>query len=111
MSEQHVTRVYRAEFDVRASRRIIEGRAVPYNVAVLVSDDGRTSYREEWMRGVFRRATEPANTGRVKLVYTHRSDTSLIDWVGRAARLEEREDGLYGEWRVDASPVGDAVLA
>ena len=105
-----VERLFRTEFDVKLSRRIIEGRAVPYGVAEVVSDDGVEWYREEWALGAFtRHATEPALTGRVKLNYTH-DDTRLMNWLGRTLHLEERPDGLYGEWKVDATDVGDLAL-
>lgn len=104
-----VERVYRAEFNVRSSRRIIEGRAVPYGVAELVSDDGMTQYREEWALGAFAAYGQPANAGRVKLNYTH-DDTLLRNWIGRTKHFEEKRDGLYGEWKVDETELGDLIL-
>lgn len=105
-----VERVYRAEFNVKSSRRIIEGRAVPYGVAERVSDDGgQTSYLEEWTLGAFDSLTVPATAGRVKLNYTH-DDTNLRNWVGRTKFYEERDDGLYGEWKVDETELGDVIL-
>ena len=105
-----VERVYRAEFSVKTSRRIIEGRAVPYGIAERVSDDGGvTIYREEWAFGAFSGATVPATAGRVKLNYTH-DDTNLRNWIGRTKYFEEREDGLYGEWKVDETELGDLIL-
>lgn len=110
MTEKIVQRVFRAEFDVHRSQRIIEGRAVPYGVAERVSDDGVTSYLEEWQMGAFARALLPANMGRVRFQYTHENEDDLGRWIGRTTRLRELKDGLYGEWKVDESAWGDAVL-
>ena len=52
----------------------------------------------------------PANTGRVKLNYTHNDDTDLMHWIGRTMTLRESAEGLIGLWKVDQSPFGDAVL-
>lgn len=105
-----VHRTFRADLDLRASKRIVVGRAIPYGNAEMVSDDGLSTYLEEWQSGVFRSAVLPANAGRVKLNYTHNDDTMLEYWIGRTLLLEEKPDGLYGEWKVDDSPFGDAVL-
>lgn len=106
-----VQRAFRSDLETKPSQRIVVGRAIPYAKPEEVSDDGLTTYLEEWAHGVFRTALQPANAGRVKLNYTHNDDTDLRYWVGRTMLLEERPDGLYGEWKVDDSPVGDAVLA
>lgn len=106
-----VERAFRSDLETRTSQRIVVGRAIPYGQAEVVSDDGLTTYEEEWAHGVFRQALLPANTGRVKLNYTHNDDTDLRYWIGRTLMLDERPDGLYGEWKVDDSPIGDAVLA
>lgn len=127
-----VARVWRAEFGV-SSDRVIEGRAVPYGTAERVSDDGVTAYLEEWQRGVFSSACSPAQLGRMqrymsdaefvayrdtverraarvsKLNWTHDQNDPL-NWIGKPVRLEERDDGLYGVWKVDETERGDFVL-
>lgn len=101
-----------ADFDVRASRREIEGLAVPYNRPARVSDDGgRTWYREAFADRVFSRSTMPANTGRVRLNWTHDERFELLTWIGRMLRLTESAEGLVMVARVDESPFGDAALA
>lgn len=104
-----IERVYRAEFNVRSSRRIIEGRAVPYGVPEWVSDDGITRYQEEWAFGSLARYEEPAMAGRVKLNYTH-DDSLLRNWIGRTKHFEQKPDGMYGEWKVDETELGDLIL-
>lgn len=109
MTNIRVERVFRAQFDVKGSKRTIEGRAVPYGIAEEVSDNGIDWYPEEWAYGAFSGATVPAVRGRVKLNYTH-DDTLLRNWIGKTLHLEEKSDGLYGEWKVDDTEVGDLAL-
>lgn len=101
-----------ADFDVRTSRREIEGLAVPYNRPARVSDDGgRTWYMEAFADRVFARSTMPANVGRVRLNWTHDESFELLTWIGRMLRLTESSEGLIMVARVDSSPFGDAALA
>lgn len=104
-----IQRTYRAEFDVHRSQRIIEGLAVPYGKRERVSDDGKVWYFEDWVKGAFERNTLPANVGRVKLNFTH-DESSPFNWIGKTLALRESAEGLLGEWRVDDTPFGDAVL-
>lgn len=130
-----IQRTYRADLDVRTGdQRVIVGRAVPYGVAEYVSDDGVSAYREEWQRGVFAAIAKPANLGRMRkfmndaqraaweseverrarelpptLNYTH-DESDPLNWIGETLGLEERADGLYGEWRVDEGERGDWAL-
>lgn len=104
-----VTRKFQTDFDVRTSKRIVEGVAVPLDSPELVSDGG-APYMEEWAPGAFsRQMNDPAAIGRIRFNFSH-ADDGLMTWIGRTTRLEERDGALWGQWKVDDSPFGDAVL-
>jgi HK97 family phage prohead protease len=60
---------------------------------------------ESFQRGSFSK-TIADRGARVKLLYQHNS----LEPIGRATHLEEREDGLYGEFQVSAVSRGDQAL-
>lgn len=95
-------RNYDARLEVRAEGdgRTVVGIAVPYDVEQRVSP----TVVEVFRKGVFRDVTRAAN--RVKLLFQHRSDSP----IGRATMLEERDDGLYGEFRISKTEAGDEAL-
>lgn len=105
-----IQRTSRADLTTNRRDRIIEGLAIPYARPTEVSDDGLTSYLEEWQLGVFADMLQPANRGRVRLNFTHDESTPFT-WVGRTLQLAESSEGLVGQWRVDESPFGDVALA
>lgn len=89
--------------------RTVEGLVVPYNQPAPITElraDGVLSYREEFARGAFERATRPENPGRVHLLYTH--EDTLPNHLGVATSFTERDDGLYGVFRLDASTADKA---
>lgn len=89
--------------------RTIVGRAVPFNVKAKVGADAwhpSGPYTEMFINGAFRKAVKAPD--RVFLAFEHQ--TGLLDQVGRGASLEERDDGLWGEWRVLDGYVGDHTL-
>ncbi len=113
------------EFEVIASRTLIEGidlrddaegrtvfgTVVPFNTVATVND-GAGPYREMFAPGSFARSiTQRAD--KVKLLVNH--DGRKLP-VGRATLLEERSDGLYGEFLVSRSQaalvddVADGIL-
>jgi len=95
-------RQYDATFEVRAEGdgRTITGIAVPYDVEQRINP----SLVEVFRKGVFRDVTRAAN--RVKLLFQHKTDTP----IGRATMLEERDGGLYGEFRISKTEAGDEAL-
>lgn len=101
--------LYRSTADlVRAtpSERIIHGCVLPYGETVTV-DDGEGPYRERFEFGAFRRSiAERAH--KVRLLVQHDRRGRLP--IGKAQRLEERSDGLYGEFRVANTRDGDDAL-
>lgn len=82
---------------------IIEGRAVPYDDPIKVSDAGVVPYREyteTWKPGAFaNQIKHRSNVGRVKLNYNH--EPGLAAWIGRTLYLTEHDDGLYGAWQLE----------
>ena len=87
--------------------RTVYGRVVPYDDVAEVSDDGGvTTYRESFAHGAFSRATRAPH--RVEL--THEHDAGLFGTVGKGVELDERDDGLYGVFRVFEGNAGDQVL-
>jgi HK97 family phage prohead protease len=87
--------------------RTIVGRAVPFDEVAEVSDDqGATTYRESFAHGAFSRAARAPH--RVEL--THEHDVGLFGTIGKGVELEERDDGLYGVFRVFEGAAGDQAL-
>jgi HK97 family phage prohead protease len=103
----------RREFAVALTRsggdqRTLGGCCVPYNKASTVSDDGLTVYREMFAPGAFGKQLTGNATARIALKYRH--GEGLLDTVGRATQLEERDDGMWGMFRVFEGVVGDQAL-
>jgi uncharacterized protein len=95
-------RNYDSMLEVRAEGdgRTVVGIAVPYDVEQRISP----TIIEVFRKGVFRDVTRAAN--RVKLLFQHKSDSP----IGRATMLEERDGGLYGEFRISKTEAGDEAL-
>lgn len=85
--------------------RTIFGIAVPFGVPAEV-DDGYGRFTEEFERGAFARSIEQRGS-KVKLFASHELRRFPI---GRAARLEERPEGLWGEFVVSRTRDGDEAL-
>ncbi len=96
------TRNYDATLELRADGdgRTVVGIAVPYDVEQRIGPN----IVEVFRKGVFRNVTRAAN--RVKLLYQHKTDAP----IGRAIMLEERDGGLYGEFRISKTEAGDEAL-
>lgn len=87
-------------------------RLVPYDAVAKVADlnpDGRIEqYTEGFRKGAFDRqvlTTEPGVLQRVLLTHEHGGDR-----LGPLVGLEERDDGLYGEFKVFPSRRDDVVM-
>lgn len=93
--------------------RTIMAMCVPFNKPAIVVSQGEDDvpagqkYQEQFVRGAFRRAVEVPH--RVTIRLSHSLDS--IVRAGFGSKFLERSDGLYGEFAVDPSPVGDALLA
>jgi len=95
-------RNYDAALEIRADGdgRTVIGIAVPYDVEQRIGPNVTEVFRP----GVFRDVTRAAN--RVKLLFQHKTDAP----IGRATMLEERPEGLYGEFRISKTEAGDEAL-
>jgi HK97 family phage prohead protease len=87
--------------------RTLYGRCVPYNEVARVADDNHEPYLESFAPGAFRRNTRAAH--RVLLDFEH--SPHMIDKFGRATELVERDDGLYGTFKVFDCATGDHALS
>jgi HK97 family phage prohead protease len=104
-NKQIFFRAFPASLEARSTQQghSLTGRLVPYNEAVDVLDelpDGKMDiYREGFKPGAFSKQVNfhQANTKRVlKIGLNHRHDGGL-GYLGPFVRLDERDDGLYGE--------------
>jgi Escherichia/Staphylococcus phage prohead protease len=87
--------------------RILEGVLVPYNTPTRVQDPGGPPYMEVFEPGAFKRQLAAAD--KVQLRFEHRD--GLTDRVGRGLEMHERDDGLFGRFRVVDGVIGDHALA
>lgn len=90
----------------------ILARLVPYEAAAKVADlvpgQGVDVYQEGFRRGAFDRqlnTSEPGVLQRIQLTHEHGGDR-----LGPLVNLEERDDGLYGEFRVFPSRRDDVLM-
>lgn len=95
-------RHYDASLEIRAEGdgRTIVGIAVPYDVEQRIGPN----LVEVFRRGAFEAVAR--NAHRVKMLFQHKADAP----IGRAIMLEEREGGLYGEFRISKTEAGDEAL-
>jgi hypothetical protein len=93
---------------VEGDGRTIEGRIVPYDTPASVADPGGPSYREQFARGAFVAQLRAPSRVRVLLNFEH--DQTLRGVVGHAVSLEDRFDGLHGQFRALADADGDKAL-
>lgn len=98
--------------DIATDGRNVEMLCAPFDTPTTVVDpppfgDGR-AYQEEFARGAFTGATRAPN--RVLLEFEH-FHPGLSGVLGHADELVEREDALYGRFRVTEHPDGDKALA
>lgn len=95
-------RNYDATLEVRegGDGRTVAGIAVPYNVEQRIGP----ALVEVFRKGAFEAVAR--NAHRVKMLFQHKADTP----IGRAIMLEEREGGLYGEFRISKTDAGDEAL-
>jgi len=99
-----IERRYAGPVDVGDGRTIV-GLCAPYDRVATVSDGG-PPYQEVIRAGAFRRSTKAPH--RTLLNYEHRTDLGNV--IGPATELVERDDGLYGTFRVLPGALGDHAL-
>ena len=94
-----------SDLRIREGERIIAGIVAPFGIVARVSDGG-PSYDEQFAPGAFTRSIRERGD-RVKLLVMHNRQSLPI---GRAIRLEETPQGLFGEFRVSRTTAGDEAL-
>lgn len=92
----------------RGEGRQVDVRVVPYNTPTKVSDNGKTSYLEEWVPGVFDRHLRAANRVKVLMNFEHQPGISGV--VGHGVALREDADGFYGTFEFQKTQDADKVL-
>lgn len=102
-----LTRAFASELEVRSEGdgRTVEGIVVPFERSARVSDGGRP-YLESFRRGAFTKTL--SERGNVKFLSQHQAGHNPL---GRATMLEERADGLWGQFRVSETAAGNDALA
>jgi len=107
-----LSRAFASPIEIRAGSdgegRTVGGIIVPFDTIATVSDGGKP-YREAFQRGAFSAALHNmgGKFGRVKLLSQHQSSRNPL---GMATGIEERADGLYGEFKVSNTRAGDEAL-
>lgn len=93
------------DLEIRGDGRTVYGLAVPYDQPAEIRDY-QGSYTEVFRFGAFER-TIAERGDRVKFLANH--DRQKLP-LGKALKLDEQPAGLVGEFRVSATPDGDAAL-
>lgn len=102
-----LTRAFAPELEVRAASkggdgRTIEGLAVPYGRAQRID----ATLVEQFARSAFNHQLNAPN--RIKFSRDHLTYGGTL--IGKAVELRDDAAGLWGAWRVSATPVGDETL-
>lgn len=105
VERETIVREFPVEFS-EGDGRTLEARIVPFNTPTVVRDNGGEPYTETWLPGAFENQTRAAN--RVLLNFEH--EPGLGGVVGHGTDLVERDDALYGTFRVLDGPDGDKTL-
>lgn len=103
MSTDLITRSFTPELAVRSAAnggdgRTVEGLAVPYGRPQRINPD----LVEQFARGAFNAQVRAPNRVRFQ------RDHHIL--IGRAVELRDDAAGLWGAWRVSATPAGDETL-
>lgn len=113
MSEEEerptLVRMFQAELAEGGDGRTIDARVVPYNTPARVADPpGFEPYEEMFMPGAFQAQTRAADRVKIWLNFEH--DQGLRGIVGHGVELQDRDEGLYGSFRVHENADGDKAL-
>lgn len=95
-----------ADLVIRSDGRTVSGIAVPYDTPAEIRELG-SSYTEVFRKGAFERTIRERGPARCKFLVQHQRERLP---VGRATKLEERDDGLYAEFYVSRTAAGDELL-
>lgn len=112
-----VIRTFQAAIAADGDGRTLEGLVIPFNVEATVADPPNFEpYRESIAPGSFRSVVNAPN--RVLLDFEHygaQADAvgsmgSIAGTLGHAVSLQERAEGLWGQFRVLSGADGDKAL-
>lgn len=104
-------REFAAELTVRGDGRTVDVVVVPYGEQITHMDGlggvpKGQPYTEEWAHGAFSHQLTAAH--RVVANFEHQAGIQGI--VGHGAELVERDDGLYGSFRIHDTQAGETAL-
>lgn len=103
MSDELRTTSFDSPISVRSEgERLVDLRIIPWNI-VAETPEGRERFR----RGAFR-GTAPADVA-LEAVGPHGAQPG-VTLVGRGVELDDRDDGMYGTFRVSRTRAGDELL-
>ena len=109
MSDELLVREFPVELAEDGDGRTLEARIVPYNTRARVADaPSFEPYEESFLPGAFERQTSAPDRLKIWLNFEH--EQGLRGIVGHGIALEEREDALYGTFRVHDNTDGDKAL-
>lgn len=95
--------------EIGTDGRNVEMLCAPFESAAIVADPpDYIPYEEDFARGAFAGSVKAPN--RVLLEFEH-FHPGLSGVIGHGAHLEERDDALYGRFRVTEHSDGDKALA
>lgn len=108
MTDATLIRAYAPQLEIRAAGkggdgRTVEGIAVPYGVPQRID----STLVEQFARGAFNHQLSAPHRVRFTREHMGMWGGSLI---GRAVELRDDAAGLWGAWRVSATPTGDETL-
>jgi HK97 family phage prohead protease len=93
--------------DLEVKGRTVDVRVVPFEEVATVSDPPyETTYREQWMPGVFDHQINAAN--RIHARYGH--SQHVIDVVGHGISLRQEGDGYHVSAKIHDTPQGATAL-
>lgn len=100
-------RTFTPDLEIRSSAkggdgRTVVGIAVPYSRPQRINDQ----LTEQFAPGAFRRQMKAPN--RIPFTRDHMAHGGRL--IGKTLLLRDDAKGLYGEWRVSATPAGDETL-
>ena len=101
-----IHRVFDPDLEVRSGGdgRTIVGIAVPYGKAQRID----SQLVEQFARGAFSHQLKPGAVRPIPFARDHLQLGGTL--IGRSTVLRDDASGLYGEWRVSKTPIGDETL-